>query len=144
MASVSKSALVYHSAQEMFELVRDVDAYPEFLPWCHSSRILREEPNQICAEIVVARLGIRQTFSTCNKFRQNEWMELELQDGPFKYLRGRWSFLPLRPDACKVALDLDFEFSGALIDRAFGAIFNQIANTMVDAFCRRGDEVYGG
>jgi ribosome-associated toxin RatA of RatAB toxin-antitoxin module len=70
-------------------------------------------------------------------------MELELQDGPFKYLRGSWRFLPLRPDACKVSLDMEFEFSGALIDKAFGAVFNQIANTMVDAFCKRGDEVYG-
>jgi ribosome-associated toxin RatA of RatAB toxin-antitoxin module len=144
VASVSKSALVYHSASEMFNLVRDVEAYPEFLPWCHSTRILSREPNRICAEIAVSRLGIRQTFSTCNRFAEGEWMELELQNGPFRYLRGRWSFLPLRPDACKVALDMDFEFSGALIDRAFGAVFNQIANTMVDAFCKRGDEVYGG
>jgi ribosome-associated toxin RatA of RatAB toxin-antitoxin module len=128
----------------MFRLVRDVDAYPEFLPWCHGTRVTREEPNHICAEIVVSRLGIRQTFSTCNRYLENEWMELELQDGPFKYLRGRWTFLALRPDACKVALDLDFEFSGSLIDKAFGPVFNQIANTMVDAFCKRGDEVYGG
>lgn len=127
----------------MFGLVRDVESYPEFLPWCHSARILSSDPSRICAEMVVSRLGIRQTFSTCNRFVEGEWMELELQDGPFKYLRGRWSFLPLRPDACKVSLDMEFEFSGALIDKAFGAVFNQIANTMVDAFCKRGDEVYG-
>lgn len=144
MAKVSKSALVPHSAAEMFQLVRDVEAYPGFLPWCHSTRILSSEENRICAELVVARIGIRQTFSTCNRFSENEWMELELRDGPFKYLRGRWSFLPLRQDACKVGLTLDFEFAGALIDRAFGAVFHQIANSMVDAFCKRADEVYGG
>ena len=144
MATISKTALVHHSATEMFELVRDVDSYSDFLPWCRSSRILREEPNRICAEMVVSRLGVRQTFSTCNKFEENKWMELELQDGPFKYLRGRWSFLALRPDACKVVLDMDFEFAGALIDKAFGTVFHQIANSMVDAFCKRGDELYGG
>ena len=142
MAKVSKSALVPHSAAEMFHLVRDVEAYPSFLPWCHSTRLLSREENRICAELVVARIGIRQTFSTCNRFIENEWMELELRDGPFKYLRGRWSFLPLREDACKVALTLDFEFAGVLIDRAFGAVFHQIANSMVDAFCKRADEVY--
>lgn len=142
MASVSKNALVCHSAAQMFDLVKDVEAYPEFLPWCQSARVLRQEPGRICGELDVARLGIRQTFSTCNRFEGHEWMTLELEKGPFKHLRGRWSFAPLRPDACKVALELDFEFSGALIDRAFGALFGQIANTMVDAFCKRADEVY--
>ncbi len=143
MARVNKSALVYHSAAEMFALVYAVEAYPEFLPWCHSTRVLRREENQLCAEIVVARLGIRQAFSTCNRFERNAWMEIALQEGPFRYLQGRWNFLSLRPDACKVTLDLEFEFSGGLIDRAFGPVFHQIANTLVDAFCRRGDEVYG-
>ncbi len=128
----------------MFHLVRDVEAYPGFLPWCHTTRVLSREENRLCAELVVARLGIQQTFSTCNRFIENEWMELELRDGPFKYLRGRWTFLPLREDACKVSLTLDFEFAGALIDKALGAVFHQIANSMVDAFCKRADEVYRG
>lgn len=128
----------------MFQLVRNVEAYAEFLPWCHSSRILQQEPGRICAELVVARLGIRQAFSTCNRFEENAWMELELQTGPFRHLHGRWSFLPLRADACKVMLSIDFEFSGPLIDQAFGAVFNQIANTLVEAFCKRGDEIYRG
>ncbi len=143
MARVNKSALVYHSAAEMFALVYEVEAYPDFLPWCHHTRVLSREENRLCAEIIVARLGIRQAFSTCNRFEKDAWMEIALQEGPFRYLRGRWNFLSLRPDACKVALDLEFEFSGGLIDRAFGPVFHQIANTLVDAFCRRGDEVYG-
>lgn len=142
MANVSKSALVHHSAAEMFQLVRDVEAYPSFLPWCHATRILKTEENRLCAELVVARLGIRQAFSTCNRFVEDEWMELELLDGPFKYMRGRWSFLPLKPGACKVSLNMDFEFAGALFDKAFGAVFHQIANSLVDAFCKRADEVY--
>ena len=71
-------------------------------------------------------------------------MELELQEGPFKKLRGDWKFLPLRENACKVELDLDFEFSGAFIDKAFGSVFQHAANTLVDSFCKRADEVYGG
>lgn len=144
MAIVSKSALVHHSAAQMFQLVKDVESYPIFLPWCQATRILRREDNCICAELVVARLGIRQTFSTCNHYVENEWMDLNLLAGPFKHMRGRWSFLPLRADACKVSLTMDFEFAGALIDKAFGTVFNQIANSLVDAFCKRADEVYRG
>jgi ribosome-associated toxin RatA of RatAB toxin-antitoxin module len=128
----------------MFDLVADMEAYPRFLPWCASAKILSREPDRICGRMVVARLGIQQAFTTCNRFVLGEHMELELVDGPFRKLHGAWSFLALRDDACKVELELDFEFSGKLIDKAFGAVFNQIANTLVDAFCKRADEVYGG
>lgn len=70
-------------------------------------------------------------------------MELRLVDGPFRKLQGVWTFRPLREDACKVELMLDFEFSGKLIDKAFGGVFKQIANTLVDSFCKRAEEVYG-
>jgi ribosome-associated toxin RatA of RatAB toxin-antitoxin module len=143
MPVVRKSALVRHSAAEMFGLVEDVNAYPRFLPWCQSARILKESDHEVCAEIVVARLGIRQAFSTCNRFERNHWMTLELREGPFKHLRGKWKFLPLRDDACKVELELEFEFSGAMINKAFGSVFHHVANTLVDAFCKRADEVYG-
>jgi len=91
----------------------------------------------------VARMGIHQTFSTCNRFVPGERMELELDDGPFRKLQGAWTFRPLREDACKVELKLEFEFSGKLIDKAFGGVFRQIANNLVDAFCKRAEEVYG-
>ena len=128
----------------MFQLVKEVEAYPQFLPWCHSTRVLKNSEREVCAEIVVARVGIRQAFSTCNRFEEGKWMGLELKDGPFKKLRGDWKFLPLRDDACKVELDLDFEFAGMLIDKAFGSVFQHAANTLVDSFCKRADEVYGG
>ena len=144
MPVVRKSALVHHSAEQMFQLVKEVENYPLFLPWCHSTRVLKNSEREICAEIVVARIGIRQAFSTCNRFEEGKWMGLELRDGPFKKLRGDWKFLPLRDDACKVELDLDFEFAGFLIDKAFGSVFQHAANTLVDSFCKRADEVYGG
>lgn len=143
MPIVKKSALVPHAASKMFDLVADVESYPKFLPWCHSARVLSETENEICGQIEVARLGIHQTFSTCNRFVRNERMDIALLDGPFRRLHGCWTFHALRPDACKVELELEFEFSGKLIDRAFGAVFHQIANNLVDAFSRRIEEVYG-
>jgi ribosome-associated toxin RatA of RatAB toxin-antitoxin module len=141
---VRKSALVPYSAGQMFDLVYDVVAYPDFLPWCHRAQVISETADQICGRIEVARLGIHQTFSTCNRFARDRWMEIALLDGPFRRLHGGWRFNPLREDACKVELELEFEFSGPLIDRAFGPVFHQIANTLVDAFCKRAREVYRG
>jgi len=142
MPIVKKSALVPHSAARMFKLVADMERYPQFLPWCHSTTLVSRTDNEICGRIEVSRLGIHQSFTTRNRIEQDRRMTIDLLDGPFRKLTGAWTFLPLRDDACKVELELDFEFSGRLIDRAFGAVFNQIANTMVDAFCKRADEVY--
>ncbi|MBK1723578.1 SRPBCC family protein [Thiocystis violacea] len=141
MAIVRKSALVSHSAAEMFDLVYDVASYPKFLPWCSNARVISETDEKICGQIEVHRMGIRQTFSTCNRFERDRLMHIDLLDGPFRKLVGAWRFTPLREDASKVELELEFEFSGRLIDKAFGGVFNQIANTLVDAFCKRADEV---
>jgi len=144
LALVKKSALVMHSAQEMYELVLDVEQYQRFLPWCSNSRRLSGDDAQVCGEIEVERIGIRQKFSTCNQLTPYERIGIQLKEGPFKELKGEWRFVPLRADACRVELELRFEFSGRLINTAFGAVFNQIANTLVDAFCKRADEVYRG
>jgi len=140
---VKKSALVRHSAEEMFRLVADVEGYPKFLPWCHATELLSRTEEQICGRIEVARLGVRQVFSTCNRIDPPHRMQIDLMDGPFKKLTGAWTFKALRKDACKVELELDFEFSGRVLDKAFGGVFGQIANSLVDAFCKRADEVYG-
>ena len=132
------------SDQQMFDLVKDVDRYVEFLPWCGGSELLSEEGNRICGRIDVERVGIRQSFTTCNVCHPPGRMEIELQEGPFKSLSGSWEFIALREDACKVVLTLDFEFSGKLINAAFGKVFHQIANTMVESFCQRARVVYGG
>lgn len=143
MPVVKKSALVRHSTTQMFDLVSDVEGYPKFLPWCNSTELLSRSEDQLCGRIEVARLGVRQVFSTCNKLDPPHHMQIDLMDGPFRKLTGGWTFTPLRADACKVELELDFEFSGRLIDKAFGGIFGQIANSLVDAFVKRADEVYG-
>jgi ribosome-associated toxin RatA of RatAB toxin-antitoxin module len=144
LAVVEKSALLPYSAAAMYRLVSDMERYPEFLPWCSGARLISHTGDELCGEIEVSRLGITQRFSTCNRLWENERMELRLREGPFRRLEGAWDFKPLREDACKVSLRLEFEFSGKLIDRAFGAVFSQIANTLVDAFSKRAQEVYGG
>lgn len=144
MAHITKSALVMHSARQMFELVNDVESYPDFLPWCSAARLLSRSEQEICGELEVSRAGVQQRFSTCNRLYPYERIEIVLKQGPFKQLRGGWYFSSLREDACKVELVLTFEFSGVLMNAAFGVVFRQIADTLVDAFCQRANEVYRG
>lgn len=143
MAKVEKSALVPFSAQAMFELVNDVSSYPQFLPWCQSARLLSRNARELCGEIQIARAGIKQSFSTFNQLYPYERIDLRLREGPFKRLDGTWRFDQLRSNACKVSLRMEFEFSGRLINVAFGKVFSQIADSLVDAFCKRARDLYG-
>ena len=142
MAVVEKSALVPFSAQAMFDLVADVERYKDFLPWCSNSRLVSSKQDELCGWIEVSRLGITQSFSTCNKIDPPERMDIALKEGPFKSLHGEWQFLPLQDNASKVMLRMEFEFSGRLIDAAFGKVFHQVANSMVESFVKRAKEVY--
>ncbi|WP_375170976.1 type II toxin-antitoxin system RatA family toxin [Marinobacter sp.] len=141
---IDKSALVMHSAERMFHLVNDVARYPEFLPWCANTRIHDQNAEQVTASMEIAKGGVRHTLTTRNQLQKPEAIEMSLVDGPFRNLAGRWHFKPLSETACKVILTLEFEFSGSLSRMAFGPVFSQAAATMVDAFCKRADELYAG
>lgn len=143
MTTIYKSALVPFSAARMYGLVNDVESYPDFLPWCSDGRLVSASAGEMCGEIEVSRMGVRQRFTTCNRLTENRRVDIGLRTGPFKRLDGFWLFTPLREDACKVELTLHFEFSGGLIDKAFGTVFNQIAASLVDAFCKRAGDLYG-
>lgn len=141
---IDKTALVMHSAERMFHLVNDVARYPEFLPWCASTEIHDQDSRQITASMEITKGGVRHILTTRNQLLMPEAIEMNLVDGPFRNLTGRWHFKPLDDNACKVILTLEFEFSGSLSRMAFGQVFSQAASTMVDAFCRRADDLYRG
>lgn len=144
MAVVEKSALVPFSAQAMFDLVAGVENYKDFLPWCSDSRLVSRAEHELCGWIQVSRLGITQSFTTCNRIDPPGRMDISLKEGPFKRLHGEWQFVALQENACKVMLRMEFEFSGRLIDAAFGRVFHQVANSLVESFVKRAREVYGG
>lgn len=139
---IDKTALVMHSAERMFHLVNDVARYPEFLPWCARAEIHDQSDQQITASMDIAKGGIRHRLTTQNQLQAPEVIDISLVDGPFRNLSGRWHFKPLDAGACKVILTLEFEFSGSLSRMTFGQVFSHAANTMVDAFCRRADQLY--
>ncbi len=142
MPHISRSALVPFSAEQMYSLVNDVDAYPKFLPGCTGSRVLDKTDNTMTAAVDVAKAGISKTFTTKNTLTSNQSIDMQLVDGPFRKLMGGWNFTPLSPEACKVELNLDFEFTNMLIELAFGKIFKELAGSMVQAFTARAKEVY--
>jgi len=128
----------------MFELVNDVDAYPRFLPWCRTARVLDSGDDWLRARIEMAKGALHRSFTTRNELEYGRRIRIRLEDGPFRRLAGVWTFEPVSDGGCRVSLDLEFEFAGRLFSAMAGPIFNQIASTLVDSFCRRARELHDG
>lgn len=144
MSIIKRNALVHYSPYEMFNLVNDVGSYDLFLPWCRSSTVLSETENEMEASVEIARGVLNKTFTTHNRLINGKRIDMELVNGPFRKLTGFWQFDALKTEnTCKVILELEFEFDNAMISLAARPIFTQIANSLVDAFCKRAVEVYG-
>ncbi len=143
MYSVSRSALVMHSAEKMFNLVNDVAGYSDFLPWCGGSSEVQRTDREVMASVTIDFKGIRKTFTTKNTLTPYERTDLVLVDGPFSELSGSWEFQELGSGSCKVVLNLEFDFSNKLVGTVVGPIFSNIADSMVGSFCSRADDVYG-
>ena len=143
MTTINKSALVSHSSADMYALVDDIERYAEFLPWCRSTEVLSRDQDEVRAKIEIAHGALHKSFTTCNRLQKGKIIEMRLVEGPFKHLEGFWRFDSLGEQACKVSFDLEFEFASKLIGFAVGPVFGQIANSLVDAFCQRAEQVYG-
>ena len=143
MTTISKSALVTHSPEDMFKLVDDIEAYSEFLPWCGKATEISRDDKNVEASLFISHSGLNKEFTTQNKNTAFEKIEMHLVNGPFKKLDGIWLFEPLGENACKVSLNLEFEFSSKIISVTLGPIFSKIANSLVDAFIKRADNIYG-
>jgi ribosome-associated toxin RatA of RatAB toxin-antitoxin module len=144
MPSIEKSVLVRHTAAEMFALVADIEAYPQFLPWCSGSRVIERADDRVTASIDIRFHGLRQSFTTVNRQQPVERIDLVLVEGPFSKLEGHWRFTTLAEDACKVALTLDYDFDNFLLKKLVGPVFHQIATTMIDSFVKRADALAEG
>ena len=142
MHRISRSALVPYTAAQMYALVEDVESYPQFLPWCSDATLHWREGNVLEGSVEMHRAGLRRSFRTRNRMQPGVAIEMTLVDGPFRKLDGAWRFKSLDEDACKVSLDLEFELGGRLADRLLGSFFEEICNSLVDAFVRRADAVY--
>jgi ribosome-associated toxin RatA of RatAB toxin-antitoxin module len=143
MHTLKRNAIVPYTQHQMFALVNGIEDYPRFLPWCSSSEIISRTPDEVVATLNIHWKGIHKHFTTRNKLKPYHEIKIELVNGPLQHLDGIWHFYALDEHACKIALDLEFEFTGRFIDKLFQPIFQHIANTLVDAFCKRAAELYG-
>ncbi|WP_299079672.1 type II toxin-antitoxin system RatA family toxin [uncultured Paraglaciecola sp.] len=143
MANISRSALIAYSAESMFDLINDVQRYPEFIPGCADTKILHQDNSSMRASVLISKAGVKQWFTTQNTLKRGEAIQMDLVEGPFSRLTGGWTITSLDDTACKIELNLDFAFSSKLVEMAFGQVFNAIAANMVIAFTQRAKQIYG-
>ena len=143
MPSVHKSVLITNSAEQMFDLVKDVESYPQFLPWCGGSEVHERSLHRMFATVRIDYRGLRNAFTTENELHAPHRITMKLVDGPFSRLDGTWVFRTLRHDACKVEFALDYAFKSGLLGQALVPVFDHIARSFVDAFVVRAEQVYG-
>lgn len=146
MKTVTKSVLIWYSPTEMYVLVTDVTQYPQFLPWCDHARVVQQDGSGMTAEVGIAFGGVRQSFTTRNTHTPPSQVDLQLVSGPFSKLEGHWRFHALGDGsqrACKVELSLNYGFDNVALGKLVGPVFDKIAASMVDAFVKRAQQVYG-
>jgi len=142
MTHVERSALLPYSAAQMYQLVNDIDSYPEFVPWCVNCIVHQESDTEKQATMTFAKRGINASVTTCNELDTNKKIVMRLVKGPFKELIGEWEFQELDESSCKVLLDMRFTFSNRIYEMTLGSVFNQVANKLVSAFTERAKQVY--
>ena len=149
MKHVKKSVLLWYSPQEMYALVTAVEDYPQFLPWCERAEVLEHRTDGLTARLHLAYRGLRHAFTTRNVHTLDRRVVLSLVDGPFSQLDGNWEFLALPAEqgaqakACRIEFDLVYAFSSSALEVLISPVFDRIADTFVDSFVKRAEQVYG-
>jgi ribosome-associated toxin RatA of RatAB toxin-antitoxin module len=143
MPNISTSVCVNYTAMEMYDLVNDVQEYPNYLPMCAAVKLHSQSPTRLKATITLAKGKIKLSFTTENSLEEGRVIDMKLVEGPFKQLRGLWRFDPLASGGCEASFQLDFEFANALLGMAFGGFLKEVAESMVEAFCNQAVRKYG-
>jgi len=151
MKHVKKSVLLWYSPHEMYRLVVDVAAYPGFLPWCERAEVLAQEAHGMTARLHLAYAGLSHAFTTRNAHVADQTVVMQLVDGPFSMLDGRWQFVPIgpaatqgeSPQACRIEFEMRYAFSSVALEAVLSPVFDKVANTFVDSFVQRAEQVYG-
>ena len=143
MRAVTRTAIVPYTPQQMFDLVADVERYPEFLPWCTDAQLLARNERELTGRIAISQGPLNVSFTTRNELDEPRWMSMDQVEGPFSELHGEWSFGAIGDEGSRVTLDIRFGFSSSVKDLLLGAVFEQTCNRLVDAFVSRARKVYG-
>ncbi len=143
MTSIHRSALVEYSSEQMFDLVNDIEKYPAYMDGCTEAVVLAQNEHELTGKLILSKFGIKQEFTTCNKLTRPHSIDMELVEGNFRNFSSRWTFESLTEGACKVSLDMEFEFDFGLVDYAAEKLLSGSANSLVDSLVSRAKQVYG-
>jgi coenzyme Q-binding protein COQ10 len=142
MPTHAEKRLLPFTHEKLYNLVSDVEKYPDFLPWCIALRVRSREVNMINADMIIGFKVFREKFSTRVTLNPPRRIDVEYLDGPFKYLNNHWIFKPI-DGACEIDFYVDFEFKSILLQKAIGAVFNEAVQKMINAFEARAHRIYG-
>jgi ribosome-associated toxin RatA of RatAB toxin-antitoxin module len=143
MALVEKTVLIPYSAAQMFALVDNVPDYPKFMPWCGGTSVSPVDESTVHATVHINYHHIKQSFTTENVRHAPDRIDMTLKRGPFRHLDGSWLFIPLTESACKIEFRLHYEFASKLLEKVVGPVFHYVANSFVEAFIHRAEDIYG-
>ena len=144
MPTHAEKRVLPHTREQMFDLVIDIEKYPEFLPWCVATRIRERDDEMVLADMVIGFKVFRERFSTRVEWERPGRIDVAYSEGPFKYLNNHWIFEPHGDGACLIDFYVDFEFRSRLLQRMIGVLFNEAVKIMVSAFEKRAHAMYGG
>ena len=143
MNRIDQSALLPFSADQLYDLVNDIESYPEFMDGCISTKIIERTENEVLASLELGKAGLRYSFTTRNALVPGKSMVMSLVEGPFRHFDAVWSFRSLDDSACKISLKMEFEFSSGLVDAALKHLFESTSRNLVYAVCMRAEQLYG-
>ena len=143
MPTHAEKRLLPYTPEKLYNLVSDVEKYPDFLPWCIALRVRRREVETINADMIIGFKVFREKFTTRVTLNPPRRIDVEYLDGPFKYLNNHWIFKPIDDGACEIDFYVDFEFKSILLQKAIGAVFNEAVQKMINAFEARAHRIYG-
>ncbi|KZD09808.1 type II toxin-antitoxin system RatA family toxin [Oceanibaculum pacificum] len=153
MPTHAEQRVLPYAPEKLFDLVADVEKYPEFLPWCLGARIRKREPGLLVADLIIGFKMVRERFTSRVELdREKMRIDVTYTEGPFKYLNNHWIFLPHEPPAgsppgtegCMIDFYVDFEFRSVLLQKLISVLFNEAVRRMVGAFETRAHALYGG
>ncbi len=143
MPTHAEQRLLPYTDQQLFDLVADVERYPEFLPWCLGARIREKSPTIIVADLLIGFKMVRERFTSRVELERPRRIDVAYTDGPFRYLNNHWEFIPQAGGGCLIDFYVDFEFRSRMLQRIIGMLFNEAVRRMVGAFEGRARLLYG-
>jgi coenzyme Q-binding protein COQ10 len=130
--------------EQLFDLVADIERYPEFLPWCVGARVRERKDNFIVGDLLIGYRMVRERFTSRITLERPRRIDVRYSEGPFHYLDNHWEFEPEPNGGCTIDFYVDFAFRSRLLQKVIEVLFNEAVRRMVGAFEGRARDLYGG